>query len=144
MTVQALDPAGGRRTKISFAGRSFEIAGDAPVAHGGADEGPNGFDLIAAALGHCFLVTLLQGAEERRAGLQGARVTVASKSLLEGSGRAPVIDELRIDVDLEGDVDPAAAEELLGYAAQLCGVHATLRRPPRIDAHVHLGTTSAR
>ena len=138
MSVEALEPGRGRRTRISFDGTNFVVIGDATPKHGGSDEGPNGFDLISAALGHCFLITLLECAEAQGVYLQGVRAVVASKSRLDGLGKAPVISELSIEVILEGAVDSVVADGLLAYAEQLCGVHATLLQMPRIDATVRL------
>ena len=59
LEVEALQPLDGRRTAITWMGHDWRLEGDNHANHGGSDSGPDGFDIVAAALGQCLLTTLL-------------------------------------------------------------------------------------
>ena len=138
LVVEAIEPTHGRRTLTTFLGRSISIAGDSRVEHGGQGTGPDGFDLVSAALGQCLLTTLLAKAQADGVQLTGARVVVSTKSRLRGSRGAPYLSDFDAEIVLEGDIDEATRVVLAEHAERFCGVRETLLRMPRIDARVRV------
>jgi uncharacterized OsmC-like protein len=138
LEVRALAPLDGRRTSVTWFAHPFSISGDNHVAHGGESSGPDGFDLIAAALGQCLLNTLLAKAQRDGTTIRQARAVVATKARLQGQGRAPYISDFEVDIYLEGELDEARRAALEVWARDKCGVRETLAQSPRIEERVHL------
>ena len=139
LTVKASDPSSGRRTSITWRDSDFEISGDNRIAHGGSGTGPDGFDLLAAALGQCLLNTLLAHAQRDAIPIRAAEAVVSTKARLRGEGAAPYISDLEVDLYVDADIDEAVRVDLEDAAASLCGVRETLRQGPRVAERVHLG-----
>ena len=119
----------GRLQQEITAGAHHLIA-DEPVAAGGADSGPNPYDLLLAALGACTSKTLRLYAERKALPLD--RVTVR---LRHGRIHAAdcetcetqegMIDHIDRAITLEGTLDAAQRARLLEIADK-CPVHRTL------------------
>ena len=139
IVVEAHDPSNGRRTTISWTDKAFTMEGDNQVAHGGSGEGPDGFDMIGAALGQCLLTTLLRRAQRDGVVLRSAKAVVSSKARLRGNDLAPSLSDFKVDIHLDGDLDEATCAELEEVTRTLCGVRETLLRAANIEEHVHLG-----
>jgi uncharacterized OsmC-like protein len=139
LVVEALQPLDGRRTSITWREHDFNVSGDNHVAHGGGGTGPDGFDLLSAALGQCLLNTLLARSQRDGTPIRAAKAVVSTKARLRGTGTAPYLSDLRVDIYLDGDIDEATREELESAARTLCGVRETLLRSPRVEEHVHIG-----
>lgn len=139
LEVRALEPLDGRRTDVTWFDFPFSITGDNHVVHGGRSTGPDGFDLIAAALGQCLLNTLLAKAQRDGTHIRDARAVVSTKTRLSRGGAAPYLSDFRVDIHLEGDLDEPARASLEQWAREKCGVRETLMQTPRIEEHVHLG-----
>lgn len=138
LEVEALEPLDGRRTAITWLEHDFSVAGDNHVAHGGSGSGPDGFDLVAAALGQCLLNTLLAKAQRDGTPIQAAKAVVSTKSRLQGSDKAPYISDFEVDLYLEGDIDEPTRAALEHAAQTMCGVRETLLQTPRIEERVHV------
>jgi uncharacterized OsmC-like protein len=138
LVVEARAPRDERRTSISWVDHDFRVAGDNHVAHGGAGSGPDGFDLLAAALGQCLLTTLLAKAQADGLAITAATATVATKARLQGELAAPYLSDFRIEIELEGELDEQARADLERHTQQMCGVRETLLRTPRIEEHVRI------
>ena len=138
LEVEALQPLDGRRTAITWLDHDWRVEGDNHANHGGSDGGPDGFDLVAAALGQCLLTTLLARAQRDGVRLSSVRAVVATKSRLQGNERAPYISDFEVDLYVEGDVGEAARAALEEAARTLCGVRETLLQTPRIAERVHV------
>ena len=138
LEVEALQPLDGRRTAITWLDRDWRVEGDNHANHGGSDSGPDGFDLVAAALGQCLLTTLLARAQRDGLRIDSARSVVATKARLQGSERAPYISDFTVDLYIEGDVDEIARAALEQAARTMCGVRETLLQTPRISERVHV------
>ena len=143
LVVEALEPLDGRRTEISWPDHGFSVAGDNRTSHGGSGTGPDGFDLLAAALGQCLLNTLLARTQRDGTAIRSAKAVVSTKARLRGGRRAPYLSDLRVDIYLDGDVDERTRAELEETAATLCGVRETLLQRPNIEERVHLGMPPA-
>jgi uncharacterized OsmC-like protein len=138
LVVEALEPGDGRRTLVRWRDHAFTVSGDNHVAHGGASTGPDGFDLVAAALGQCLLNTLLAKAQRDGTVVDAASAVVATKARLQG-GAAPYLTEFRVDLYLEADADEETRAGLEQWARSMCGVRETLLQSPTIEEQVHLG-----
>lgn len=138
LEVNALEPQTGRRTAIRWFDHDFEASGDNHTQHGGCSSGPDGFDLVAAALGQCLLNTLLARAQHDGTQITAARAVVSTKARLQGNDRAPYISDFEVDLYIEGDVDEQTRTQLERAAQTLCGVRETLLQTPRIEERVHV------
>lgn len=140
IAVRIQEPANyGRRTSVSWIrhGR-FELNGDNAVEHGGAGTGPDGFDLLAAALGQCLLTTLVAEAQRRRIELRGAEARVAVNPKEPGGGAAPYLSDFVVDLYIDADINEAEREALEEAASSLCGVRESLLRTPGITERLHV------
>jgi len=95
---------------------------DRPVAKGGSDAGPMGGELFLAAVGGCFMSTLLAAIKARQADISDVRVEVVG-SLAESPARFAAL-ELRVTAD---GSDPEVLERLVGIADRGCIMMNTLR-----------------
>jgi uncharacterized OsmC-like protein len=138
LVVQALEPREGRRTLVRWLDHAFTISGDNHVAHGGASSGPDGFDLLAAALGQCLLNTLLAKAQRDGTVINAATAVVATKTRLRGSA-APHLSDFRVDLYIDAALDEETRVGLERWAQTMCGVRETLLQSPTIEERVHLG-----
>jgi uncharacterized OsmC-like protein len=138
LVVEALEPLDGRRTSITWPEHDFQVGGDNHTKHGGSSSGPDGFDLLAAALGQCLLNTLLGRAQRDGIEIRAARAEVATKARLRSSDVAPYLSDFEVDIWLDADIDEATRAELELAAQTLCGVRETLLQMPRIEERVHI------
>jgi uncharacterized OsmC-like protein len=138
LEVEALEPLDGRRTAITWLEHDFRVEGDNHTPHGGSSSGPDGFDLVAAALGQCLLNTLLAKAQRDGVRIDGARAVVSTKARLQGNDKAPYISDFEVDIHLDADINEATRAELEKAAQTLCGVRETLLHVPRIAERVHV------
>jgi uncharacterized OsmC-like protein len=138
LEVEALEPLDGRRTAITWLEHDFSVAGDNHVGHGGSSSGPDGFDLVAAALGQCLLNTLLAKAQRDGTVVKAARAVVSTKARLQGSDKAPYISDFEVDLYLDADIDEPTRAALEHAAQTMCGVRETLLQTPRIEERVHV------
>jgi uncharacterized OsmC-like protein/alpha-beta hydrolase superfamily lysophospholipase len=103
---------------------------DEPVAVGGADSGPNPYDLLLAALGACTAMTLRLYAERKALALDRvtvklshARIHAADCETCES--KDGMIDRIERGITLEGALDAEQRARLLEIADK-CPVHRTL------------------
>lgn len=112
-----------------LAGR-HRLQADEPADVGGADTGPNPYELLAAALASCTAMTLRMYA--RRKGWALGRISVSvrhdkihAEDCEHCETRKGRIDRFERLVEVEGDVDAATRTKLLEIADK-CPVHRTL------------------
>ena len=139
LVVHALEPLEGRRTSIEWLNHSFSVSGDNHIAHGGRSTGPDGFDLLAAALGQCLLNTLLAKAQRDGTRIRAAKAIVSTKARLRGRDVAPYLSDFEVDLYLDATMDETTRAQLERWAQAMCGVRETLLQLPRIEERVHLG-----
>jgi putative redox protein len=95
---------------------------DEPAAVGGQGSGPNPYDLLAAALGACTVMTIRLYADKKGWPLKSGCVRV-----LHRSGGPGAKDRFAREIVLDGDLDDEQRRKLLEIAGR-CPVHQTLER----------------
>jgi putative redox protein len=128
-SVVVTDARTGRYTQRITAGRHL-LTADEPVSIGGADAGPNPYELLLAALGACKSMTVRMYAD--RKGLPLHRTTVRlrhdrvhAKDCEECEQEAGMLSRIRSEIDIEGPLDDQDRRRLLEIADR-CPVHRTL------------------
>ena len=131
-----------RRTRVRWVDNGLEIQGDNPVAHGGTGTGPDGFDLLAAALGQCMLNTLMSLFERERVAVRHAHAEVSLK--VRRAGRtAPRISDFHVDIHADAELAPEERARFERTVVDQCGVRATLSTPPGLSERLHTGALVA-
>ena len=109
---------------------THELLVDEPVAVGGADAGPNPYELLLASLGSCTAITLRMYAD--RKGFPLTRVTVRlrhDRIHAEDCARCEtergLLSRITREIELDGDLDDDQRARLM-LIADKCPVHRTL------------------
>lgn len=106
------------------------LLADEPVSYGGANLGPNPYDLLNAALGACTSMTLRMYADRKKWPLKEAIVHLKHDKIYaedcasckEGGSK---LDQLSREVELIGELDEEQRRRLMEIADK-CPVHKTL------------------
>jgi uncharacterized OsmC-like protein/alpha-beta hydrolase superfamily lysophospholipase len=106
------------------------LVADEPVASGGADSGPNPYDLLLAALGACTAMTLRLYAERKALPLDRVTVKLRHAKIHAADCAAcetkeGMIDHIERGIVLQGALDADMRARLLEIADK-CPVHRTL------------------
>jgi putative redox protein len=130
----------GRFAQDVMAGR-HRLRADEPVSVGGADTGPNPYDLLLAALGACTAMTVRMYADAKKLPLSGVTVDLThekihAKDCADCDTERPRLDRIERVVALEGSLDEAQHARLMEIANR-CPVHRTL------EAGVDISTREA-
>ena len=109
---------------------THELLVDEPVAVGGADAGPNPYELLLASLGSCTAITLRMYAN--RKGIPLTRVTIRlrhDRIHAEDCARCEtergMLSRITREIELEGELDDDQRAKLM-LIADKCPVHRTL------------------
>jgi uncharacterized OsmC-like protein len=126
---------GGFRTDI--AAGPHRLVADEPLEVGGTGEGPTPYDLLAAALGACTVMTLQFYAKREGLPLEGADVTVShdrqhARDCADCITQAGYIHRFRVEIALHGPLSPEQRQKLLQVAGR-CPVAKTLQSEIKID-----------
>ncbi len=119
-------------TQFLLDGRHFLLA-DEPVESGGADEGPNPYELLLMSLGACTSMTVRLFARRRNwplertlVRLRHSRTHVSDCEQCEQ--KTSMLDHIDVEIELIGALtDPQRAQ--LKSIAEKCPVHRTLSSP---------------
>ena len=127
--VRVVEAGQGKFAQDIYTGR-HRLRADEPVSAGGADSGPNPYDLLCAALGSCTTMTVRLYADHKQLPLTRVSVElkhdkIHAKDCQECETREGKIDRIERTLTLEGDLDDAQRAKLLEIAAK-CPVHRTL------------------
>ncbi|NNE06349.1 MAG: OsmC family protein [Xanthomonadales bacterium] len=120
-----------------------QLLADEPESVGGSDRGPTPYDLLAAALGTCTVMTLNMYARHKNLSLQGVEVVVKHDRIhaddcQDCDTRTGKIDRLTRELSFTGDLDKAQRKRLLEIADR-CPVHRTLESEIRIESELKTG-----
>ncbi|PZQ32399.1 MAG: osmotically inducible protein OsmC [Stenotrophomonas acidaminiphila] len=108
------------------------LTGDEPVEIGGGGTGPSPYQLLAAALAECSVMTVRWFARQRGWPLEHVAVDVAWMRKIP-SGAAKSADVFTKTVHLRGDALTAEQRRRLVEIAASCPVHRTLEGMPVIE-----------
>lgn len=122
-------------SQVSVGRHRFTI--DEPGELGGTDAGPTPYDLLAAALGGCTVMTLHFYAKRENIPLAGAEARVThgrehAKDCADCETSSGFIHRFRIELKLEGELSPEQRTKLVAIAGR-CPVSKTLTSEIRVD-----------
>jgi putative redox protein len=112
--------------------RTHKVLIDRPAAKGGADQGPMGGEYFLAAVGGCFMSTLLAAIRAREADVSNVRAEVIG-TMVENPSRFTSLD-LHVSADYK---DRDMFEKLIQIAENGCIMVNTLKG--KIDLNVRIG-----
>jgi len=128
----------GRRYLQTVSVGPHVLRADEPNEVGGADGGPNLYELLLAALGTCTSITVQMYADRKGWPLQAvhvllsfARVHAEDCATSDTEGR--IVDQMGLELTLVGDLTEEQRGRLMEIANR-CPVHRTLSAPVRIVA----------
>lgn len=128
MAEVVVSSIGGLRQEI-WAGRHTLVA-DEPAELGGADEGPNPYELLLGALGACTAMTLQMYARRKGWPLENVEVRLIHDRIHAADcgdceQREGYIDHVEKRIVVSGPLTPEQVQRL-GEIAELCPVNKTL------------------
>ena len=110
---------------------------DEPESVGGMDTGPTPYDQLLAALGTCKTITVRMYADRKEwplhrvaAFLKHERIHAKDCETCESDSNSKV-DRIRVELDLQGDLDESQRKRLLEIADK-CPIHRTLMHEKEI------------
>jgi putative redox protein len=109
---------------------AHRLLADEPRSLGGADAGPNPYDLLVGALGACTSMTVSLYARRKGWPLESVTVRwrhskVHSVDCAECDTSVPMLDRIERDVEFHGDLSVEQRARLLEISSK-CPVHRTL------------------
>jgi putative redox protein len=127
VTVRSSPP--GPYTQSITAGR-HEFLADEPTSVGGADRGPNPYDLLLSSLGACTAMTLRMYADRKQLPLKDVEVAlrhdrIHADDCSECDTKTGMVDHVDRVITLHGDLSVEQRESLLRIADR-CPVHRSL------------------
>jgi uncharacterized OsmC-like protein len=106
------------------------LIGDEPVESGGDGLGPNPYELLLAALGHCTVLTILLYARRKGWPVDGVSVRANHERLLVAEEIAGEVIRKKVErivqeIALQGNLDEEQRARLIEIAGK-CPVHRTI------------------
>ncbi|MFG1644938.1 OsmC family protein [Amycolatopsis sp. NPDC049252] len=114
--------------QVSTAGHTLLV--DEPVSVGGADAGPNPYELLLASLGSCTAITLRMYADRKGIPLTGATIRlrherIHAEDCEKCETERGMLSRITREIELDGDLDDDQRAKLM-LMADKCPVHRTL------------------
>ncbi|MFK7787539.1 MAG: OsmC family protein [Crocinitomicaceae bacterium] len=119
----------GFKSPISVGPHNF--ISDEPESVGGTDLGPSPYELLAAALGSCTVMTVKMYANLKKWDLKGVKVNVTHRKEEAEDGKSKV-DIFSREIQFFGDFDEKQHTRMLSIADR-CPVHKTLSASSKIE-----------
>jgi uncharacterized OsmC-like protein len=106
------------------------LIGDEPIESGGDGLGPNPYELLLAALGHCTVLTILLYARRKGWPVEGVSVHANHERLLvtdeiDGEVIRKKVERIVQEIALQGSLDQEQRARLIEIAGK-CPVHRTI------------------
>lgn len=125
-----------------------QFLADEPVSVGGADLGPNPYELLLASLGSCITMTLRMYADRKQWPVQGITVRLQHSRIHAKDGADCEsldgrIDQIDVAVIVKGELNEAQVKRL-AEIAEKCPVHRTLMREKSVRTHIQLDETPSK
>jgi putative redox protein len=116
------------------------LVADEPGDKGGADQGPDPYQFLAAALGSCTVMTLNMYARHKKLPVQRVRCAVTHRRVhaedcADCESTEGHVHELSRVISIEGELDAAQRARMLQIADR-CPVHLTLESEIRIRSRL--------
>jgi uncharacterized OsmC-like protein len=113
------------------------LLADEPVAAGGADAGPNPYELLLSALGACTAMTVRLYAQRKGWPLEGVEVALHHERIhAEDCANCETsdgfLDQITKDISFRGPLD-ATQRLRLAEISERCPVHRTLQHEVHIE-----------
>ena len=137
--VRVVEAGRGRFAQDIYTGR-HRLRADEPLASGGADSGPNPYELLLAALGACTAMTVRMYANRKQLPLTRVSVDLKHDKVHAADCEACETRDAKIDridrvLTLEGNLDEAQRAKL-SEIADKCPVHRTLHSEVWIETRL--------
>ena len=126
-TITQIDASTAARTTI----RDHQLVTDRTGAKGGDNQGPMGGELLAAALGACFMSNLIAAFKGREIEARGLSATVTGTL----DGTPPRFQKMAITVAGAG-IDRAKLEKMVVIAERGCMVANTLKEAMQVTVDI--------
>ncbi len=119
---------------------NHQLIADEPLSSGGANLGPNPYELLLAALGACTSMTIRMYASHKKLNLENVEVTLSHGRIhAEDCGdcetKAGFVDTIEKNIKLEGDLTDEERVRILEIADR-CPVHKTLSNKIKITSNL--------
>ncbi len=111
--------------------RGHRLVSDHAERDGGTDRGPSPVELLAASLGSCIALMVVDYCRRQGCREGGVRVSLTYELAADPKRIASLVVDIEVPADL-----PAEKKAAVRRIAEKCPVHATLSLPPRIDIDV--------
>jgi uncharacterized OsmC-like protein len=127
----------GRTFLTTIEAGNHELQADEPVPAGGTDQGPDPYDLLAAALGSCKAITMRMYADRKEYPLESVEVVVSHgrehvRDCADCLSEEGYIHRFASRITLHGDLTEEQRQRLLQIAGR-CPVAKTLSHEIRLD-----------
>jgi putative redox protein len=125
---------------------SHYLRADEPRGVGGADTGPNPYDLLLASLGSCISMTVRMYANRKRLPLDEVTVTLAHRRIHAEDcehceTKEGKLDHIEVELDFRGPLNATNRARLLEIAHK-CPVHRTLKSEVDIRQQLTEGSSA--
>ena len=121
-----------------------QLLADEPAEAGGADAGPNPYELVMAGLGACTSMTVRMYAERRNWPLEKVQVELTFSRIHavdcdDCSRKKGIVNRIEKRITFIGDLSEVQRQRLL-HVANSCPVHRVLSRTIEITSKLNTGS----